>query len=147
MKAHPEPTAYATSLMSQLNLSPSVFSNQIEYIEMAKLGISGGTLKKAVELTGNRELFVRLLCTSPSNISRFYKRKNLDEGNSEKILDTLSLYTDAERVFGSMDLANEWFEAKIPALGGKKPNALFDTFKGRAMVTKALRKIEYGEFI
>lgn len=133
--------------VQDIDIPASVFNDQSEYIRFARKGISGEVLKQAVTLYGHRELFTKLLETSPTNLSRFYKRKALDEGQSEKILDTINLFLTAERVFGSFELANEWISTFIPALGNERPIDLCDTFKGREIVAHALRKIEFGEFV
>ncbi len=135
------------SIVQDIDIPSSVFNDQSEYIRFARKGLSGEVLKQAVMLYGHRELFTKLLETSSTNLSRFYKRKSLDEGQSEKILDTINLFLTAERVFGNFELANEWMNSTIPALGNEKPIHLCDTFKGREIVLHALRKIEFGEFV
>lgn len=135
------------SNVQDIDIPSSVFNDQSEYIRFTRKGLSGEVLKQAVTLYGHRELFTKLLETSSTNLSRFYKRKALDEGQSEKILDTINLFLSAEKVFGNFELANEWMNSYIPALGNERPIDLCDTFKGREIVAHALRKIEFGEFV
>ncbi len=140
-------TRNKTLALHNIDLPASVFSDQSEYIRLTRRGISGKVLQQAVTVYGHRELFTNLLEITSSNLSRYYKKKALDEGDSEKILDTIHLFLIAENVFGNLDIANEWINHNIPALGNKKPIELCDTFKGREMVAHALRKIEFGEFV
>lgn len=128
-------------------LPAMVFADQATFIEATRNGVSGEVVKQAVEALGHRDLFVRLLETTPGNLSRFYRRKALNAYHSEGILDTLRVFSKAIRVFGDADIAREWLDTSIPALGGQRPIALCDTFEGRDMVQAALRKIEYGELM
>lgn len=124
-----------------------VFDDPVAFIHAVREGISGEVLKEAIDaLGGNRELFVRLLETSPGNLHRFYKRENLGRGASEEVLDTLRVFRYAVKVFGDQPTALDWLQTPIPALASESAVDLFDTFKGRQMVMQVLRKIEFGEF-
>jgi putative toxin-antitoxin system antitoxin component (TIGR02293 family) len=137
----------ATAALVNMGIAPVVFNDQNEYIRLTRRGLPGKVLQQIIDIYGHRELFIHLLETTASNLSRFYKKKTLDEGQSEKILDTVNLFLTAEKVFGDFNTAGEWINTNIPALGNKKPIELCDTFKGREMVADALRKIEFGELI
>lgn len=130
-----------------VRLPVQVFSDEQKFIKLARKGVSGAVVKQAVQSLGHRDLFVRLLETTSGNLSRFYGRKALSAYHSEGILDTLRLFSKAISVFGAREMANEWIETPIPALGGQVPIELCDTFQGRDLVQAVLRKIEYGEFI
>jgi uncharacterized protein (DUF2384 family) len=67
--------------------------------------------------------------------------------DSEEMLDTIRLYSQAVTTFGDMEKAKHWIDTPLPVLAGEKPEALFDTFEGRNWVSRILRKIEYGEFV
>ena len=134
-------------VLHNIDIPLSVFNDQNEYIQLARKGIPGKVLKQVVSSYGHRELFILLLEITPSNLSRYYKKKALDEGQTEKILDTIHLFLTAEKVFGDFDAANKWINSNIPAFGDKKPIELCDTFKGREIVEHVLRKIEFGEFV
>lgn len=109
--------------------------------------MSGKVVKRAVQILDNRELFVRILATTPGNLNRYYRLKKMTRKNSEEMLDTIRLYGQAAQVFGDLEKAKEWIKTPIQALSGDKPEALFDTFEGRHWVSQVLRKIEYGEFV
>lgn len=125
----------------------AVFSNHTTFIAATRKGLPGKIVKQAVDALGHRDLFVRLLETTTGNLNRFYRRKTLNAYHSEGILDTLRVFSKANSVFGDPDVASEWLDATIPALGGQSPISLCDTFEGRDLVQIALRKIEYGEFV
>ena len=59
------------------------------------------------------------------------------------------LYKEAmqAKAEGNLEKAIEWIKTPIPALSGEKPEALFDTFEGRRLVSQVLRKIKYSEFV
>jgi putative toxin-antitoxin system antitoxin component (TIGR02293 family) len=130
-----------------IKVPPAVFSDHETFIETTRKGLSGKIVKQAVDALGHRDLFVRLLETTTGNLNRFYRRKTLNAYHSEGILDTLRVFSKANSVFGDPDVAREWMDTAIPALGGQTPISLCDTFEGRNLVQIALRKIEYGEFV
>lgn len=125
----------------------AVYHDKVAFIQTVREGISGSVVKQAIHALGdNRELFVRLLETTPGNLHRFYKRKALSRTDSEEVLDVLRVFYQTREVFGDGDKALRWLNTPIPALSGEKPLTLFDTFEGRRLVREVLRKVEYGEF-
>jgi putative toxin-antitoxin system antitoxin component (TIGR02293 family) len=143
-------TAMTTSqnqLLASLGLPPDALTNQVKYIHAVREGISGEVVKRAVKILGNRDLFVRLLDTTSSNLSRYYRIKNMSRVDSEEMLDTIRLYDQAYRLFGDMDKTKEWIQTPLAVFNGERPEALFDTFEGRNWISRVLRKIEYGEFV
>ena len=130
-----------------IKVLPAVFSDHETFIEVTRKGLPGIIVKQAVDALGHRDLFVRILETTAGNLNRFYKRKSLNSYHSEGILDTLRVFSKANSVFGDPDIAGEWMDTAIPALGGQTPISLCDTFEGRNLLQAALRKIEYGEFV
>ena len=140
-------TSLQKSLFESLGLPVGVLTNQAEYIHFVRDGISGEVVRRAVKIFENRELFVRLLGTTSSNLSRYYRVKKMSRIDSEEMLDTIRLYGQALRVFGEMEKAKEWIQTPLPVFSGARPESLFDTFEGRNWVSQTLRKIEYGEFV
>ena len=61
-----------------------------------------------------------------------------------KNMDELIEY--ASQVFESRQLACDWLNGPVAALGHRRPIELFETSEGRREVTGVLRKIECGEF-
>ena len=135
------------ALIASLGLRAVELTNQGEYIRTIREGIPGSVVKRAVKIFDNRELIVRILGTTSSNLSRYYRVKRMSRGDSEEMLDTIRLYNQAVHVFGDMEKTKEWIKTSVPALAGEKPEALLDTFEGRKWVSQVLRKIEYGEFV
>lgn len=133
------------SLLQEAELSLTLLENRSEYIQTVRQGISGKIVKLAVKALGEKDLFITLLSTNPSNLSRYY-HKTLSRFATEGILDTLRVFQDAIDVFENEELAIEWLHTSIPALAGEKPISLCDTSEGRKIVKESLRAIEYGEF-
>ena len=129
-----------------IDVPPAAFADGLAFIQAVKSGLSGEVVRQAVAVVGHRELFVRLLGTTPGNLSRLYRRKALGRGPSEALLDVLRVVAGAVAVFGTLGLADEWLRTEIGALGGQRPIDLCDTFEGRGLVRAVIRRIEYGEF-
>jgi len=133
-------------LIASLGLHAGDLTNQREYIRTVREGIPGDVVKRTIKAFDNRELIIRILHTTSSNLSRYYRIKKMNRVNSEEMLDTIRLYSQAVDIFGDMEKVKEWLKTSIPALTGETPEALLDTFEGRHLVSQILRKIEYGEF-
>ncbi|WP_372779898.1 antitoxin Xre/MbcA/ParS toxin-binding domain-containing protein [Litorivivens sp.] len=129
-----------------IDIPVSVFENSLTFIGAVRAGLPGAVVREAIEVLGHRELFAKILEVKSANLNRFYRRKRLNKTDSESILDLLRLISEAALVFKSRDLANEWLSSILPALGGKRPADLCDTFEGRKLVRVTLRKVEYGDF-
>ena len=129
-----------------IDVPPAVFADGLAFVQAVKSGLSGEVVRQAVDVVGHRELFARLLGTTTGNLSRLYRRKTLEEGASEALLDVLRVVAGAVAAFGALAQADEWLDTKIAALGGQRPIDLCDTFEGRGLVRGAIRKIEDGEF-
>lgn len=70
-----------------------------------------------------------------------------DETNQSEIArtsDSLTRYAIA--VFESEQIALEWLESSVIALGCQRPCELWQTEDGREQIAQVLRKIEFGEF-
>lgn len=127
-------------------ISTQVFEDSAKFIRTVQEGLSGAIVRQAVESVGHRELFISILGVQSSNLSKVYRRKRLNKNDSESVLDFLRVFRYATDVFEDAEKANEWLETKVPALGGKRPIELCDTFEGRELVRAALCSIEYGDF-
>jgi len=134
-------------LLSTLGLDENQLDDPVVYIQSVRTGLPGELVKRAVKMMGNRELFVRILGTTSSNLSRFYRLKKMTSAASEEMLDTIRLFKQAVELFGDIESAKEWLNTPAPALQEEKPIALLDTYEGRRWVSQVLRKIEYGEFV
>ena len=132
--------------MEGIDVSPVALVDQSAFIRAARRGLPGNVVRQAVGLLGHRELFVRLLGTTAGNLNRYYRRETLGQAQSEALLDTLRLVSEAAVTFGDLERASEWLDTALPGLGGQRPIDLCDTFEGRGLVRNAIRRIEYGEF-
>jgi len=135
------------SLLVSLGIDENQLDDPAAYINTVRTGLPGELVKRAVKILDNRELFVRILGTTSSNLSRFYRLKKMTPSNSEEMLDTIRLFKQAVELFGDIESAKEWLNTPVSALKGEKPISLLDTYKGRRWVSQVLRKIEYGEFV
>ncbi|MEA1890993.1 MAG: antitoxin Xre/MbcA/ParS toxin-binding domain-containing protein [Pseudomonadota bacterium] len=133
-------------LLADLGLQAESLDNQAEYIRSIREGISGKVVQRTVKIFDNRDIVVRILDTTSSNLHRYYRVKKMNRTDSEEMLDTIRLYRQASRVFGGVEKAKEWVKTPLQSLAGDKPEDLFDTFEGRNWVSQTLRKIEFGEF-
>ncbi len=79
-------TANGYELAKRLRIPADALNNQAEYINIVRTGISGGVVKRAIEIMGNREMFVRLLSTTSANLNRYYRKKTLNRVDTEEVL-------------------------------------------------------------
>lgn len=140
----PEPERAA--ILEGIPVEKDLFRNRASFIRAVRGGLRGEVARDAVATLGRRELFAKVLHSSPANLSRCYRRESLTPAQSEGLLDTLRLFDCAGRVFGTFGKVQAWLDTEVPALGNLRPAELLDTFEGRAMVKEALEKIEYGGF-
>ncbi len=135
------------SLLVSLGIDENQLDDPAAYINAVRSGLPGELVKRAVKILDNRELFVRILGTTSSNLSRFYRLKKMNPSASEEMLDTIRLFKQAVELFGDLESAKEWLNTPVPALKGEKPVSLLDTYEGRRWVSQVLKKIEFGEFV
>ena len=129
-----------------IDVPPAALADRSAFIEAVRAGLPGEVVKQTVDVVGYRDLVVRLVGTTSANLHRVYRRKALAQAQSEALLDTLRVFSRAERAFAGLVRAHEWLETALPALGGQRPIDLCDTFEGRRLVRGAIRRIEHGEF-
>lgn len=132
--------------MAGIDVPMSAFGDTNAFIRAVRNGISGKVVKQAVDVVGQRDLFVRLVGVSSSNLHRVYQRPSLGATQSEALLDVLRVFYRASTALGGLDAAREWLETPLPAMSGQRPLDFCDTFSGRRLVQQAIAKIEHGEF-
>ena len=142
----PKSVTQPTGCIEGIGVSAAILDDRAAFMEAIRTGVSGEVVKQALDVVGNRELFVRLLGTTSGNLHRIYRRKALGQAQSEALLDTLRVFGYAEQAFGNLATAREWLETALPALAGQRPIDLCDSFEGRRLVKDAIRRIECGEF-
>lgn len=116
------------------------------YYRVVERGISGKELKKVVQLAGECGVFARIIGKDKANLSRSYLVKRFPKLVGDNIVDATRTYILATRVYGTFELAQEWLNTQLPALGGNSPVDLMDTHAGRTVIRETLRKIEFGEY-
>lgn len=136
----------AIQILKEADLSPKVLNDDSLYIATVRKGISGKAVKAIAKSSQDKDLLIKLLETSKSNLSRFYTKELLSPLVSESILDLLKVFHFAVEVFEDLVQAETWMHTSIPALNGEIPIELCDTSAGRKLVKDALLAIEYGEF-
>ena len=135
------------SLLTEAHLPEGILEEDGTFITASRAGIPGSILKPTIKTLGVRDLFISLLNTDSSNLSKFYRQKKLSPTVSEAILDTLRVFKLAFKVYdGDTKKALKWLHTKIPALSGQIPMDLLDTFQGRILVKDCLMVMEYGDF-
>lgn len=117
------------------------------YIRALRAGINTGKIKSLLVALGvPRSIIAHNAMTDETNLARFFRRESVPEQQSEALLDTAKVYLKAVAIFEDKDLAAEWMNTEIPALGGQKPLELMDSFEGRRWVTRVLGHLETGDF-
>lgn len=116
------------------------------YYKAVVNGVSGGNLKSIIKIISNRDMMAHIIGKDKTNLSKSYRVKVLPAVIGDSVLDTVRVYMMASDIYGSIELASEWLNMPIPALGGEIPSELMITPAGRELVRQTLRKIEYGEY-
>lgn len=117
------------------------------YLSAVRKGLSGDQLRVITDVLGSRELVARTIGKEVSNLSRSYRVKVLPESTTDSIIGTLRVYMQAVDIYQSEELAQEWLNSPIPALGGEVPSKLLNTDAGRELVRQTLHKMAYGEYV
>ena len=125
----PPGSAHAVGI-DGIDLSPLALAEPSTFIRAARQGMPGTVVKQAVGVLGHRELFVRLLGTTAGNLNRYYRRKRLGQAQSEAMLDTLRLVSQAASAFGGLESANEWLGTALPRVGWATPHRLLRYVQG-----------------
>ncbi|TPE46594.1 DUF2384 domain-containing protein [Maribrevibacterium harenarium] len=117
------------------------------YLSAVRKGVSGKALRSIVNVVGERNLIAKTIGKDVSILSKSYRLKRLSPIASDNLIGTLRVYVRAVMIYDSVDVAKEWMNTSIPALGGELPISLLDTHAGRELVNLTLRKIESGEYV
>ena len=134
------------SLDSINDLFPDVdIMSPIGYLAIVRSGVSGDQLKAITDLIGEKELIARSIGTT-SNLSKSYQIKRLSCTVTDNLIDLLRVYIQAAKIYESLDLAKEWMNSSIPALGGEIPVNILDSHAGREVVRQTLRRMEFGDY-
>ncbi|TPE46466.1 DUF2384 domain-containing protein [Maribrevibacterium harenarium] len=116
-------------------------------LSAVRKGVSGEALRSIVNIVGERNLIAKTIGKDVSTLSKSYRLKRLSPIASDNLIGTLRVYVRAVMIYDSVDVAKEWMNTSIPALGGEIPISLLDTHAGRELVNLTLRKIESGEYV
>ncbi len=94
----------------------------------------------------NEEL-ARLIQIPPRTYARRVAAKGrLKIPEGERAVRLMRLFDLAKRVFGTDENTRGWFNARIPALGGKSPIDYAQTEPGAREVENVIGRIEHGVF-
>lgn len=136
------------AILAQAGLSPADLHDPVRYITSIRGGLAGSVVRSLIEaLHVPRIVVSEILNVDESNVARLYQRPRVSASQSESIMDTTRLMLKAVRVFGNQELAIEWLQTPVPALGNARPFDLMDTFAGRKWIDQVLCNIESGEFM
>lgn len=136
------------AILAQAGLSPADLQNPARYISSIRAGLAGSVVRSLIEALHMPRMVVSgILNVDESNIARLYQRPRVSVAQSESIMDTTRLMLKAVKVFASQELATQWLQTPIPALGNARPYDLMDTFEGRKWIDQVLGNIESGEFM
>lgn len=137
-----------TAILALAGLSPADLHAPDRYINSIRGGLAGSAVRSLIEaLHVPRPVASEILNVDESNVARLYQRPRVSVTQSESIMDTTRLILKAVRVFGNKELAYDWLQAPVPALGNYRPYDLMDTFEGRKWIDQVLCNIESGEFM
>jgi len=139
-------TAPMHAFAAELGLDPKVFENSACFITAVRTGVSGKVLQQALAQFENRQLFAGALNTDLEGLKEYGSATRLNAQQSESLLDSLRILGAVRAVWGSHELAEQWLDSPVQALGGEKPVDLFDSYEGRQWVAQVAKKIELGDF-
>ena len=114
-------------------------------IQMVRSGASPSILVTASEHFGMpRTSFAKLIGISPATAERKIKSGHLLGQTETERLSRIALIEDeAEKVFGTSDMARDWLTKMNVSLGAS-PLSMLDTETGAGEVRKILSAIAYG---
>ncbi len=114
-------------------------------IKIVRKGVSSLVLVSASEYFGMpRNLFAKLLGISPATAERKIKAGSLlGQIETERLERIALIENEAEKVFGTSNMARDWLTNKNAALG-ETPLSMLDTETGAGEVRKVLSAIAYG---
>lgn len=72
------------------------------------------------------------------------KKKNKPQPERVSLACINEVLMFATEVFGTEDIAREWLETRIPALGDRAPMELLDSDAGCVLVINTLHQIAWG---
>lgn len=114
-------------------------------IKIVRSGVNPSVLVTASEHFGmSRTLFAKLIGISPATAERKIKSGSLLGQNETERLSRIALIeNEAEKVFGTSDMARDWL-TKMNVSLGDTPLSMLDTETGAGEVRKILSAIAYG---
>lgn len=114
-------------------------------IQIVRSGASPSILITASEHFGmSRTIFAKLIGISPATAERKIKSGNpLGQTETERLSRIALIENEAEKVFGTSDMARDWLTRMNTSLGDT-PLAMLDTETGAGEVRKILSAISYG---
>ncbi len=115
--------------------------------DLVKRGLKKNSIYPVLDFFGiEQEQLAAWLNVDEASFSAFADDEFLDPNVSERVLKLAELMYRGKEVFGRDDYFKDWMNAKIPALSGRKPVELLDTFSGMEYVLTVLGRIEHGVY-
>jgi putative toxin-antitoxin system antitoxin component (TIGR02293 family) len=124
-------------------------TSPLDLIETIRQGLPKQALERLAEALRVKVLDLEhILPVSKRTLQRYEQQdvKFLPKELSDHMLQVAKVYARAVDVFEDEELALEWLQAPIVALGGRIPMSLLDTSAGVDLVLTELGRIEYGVF-
>ncbi len=121
----------------------------LDLIETIRHGLPKQALERLAKALRVKVLDLEnILPVSRRTLQRYEQQdvKFLPTELSDHILQVAKVYARAVEVFEAEELALEWLQAPIVALGERIPMRLLDTSAGVDLVLTELGRIEYGVF-
>jgi len=116
-----------------------------DVIGVVKRGLKFSVIENLrTELNISSARLLKVVGMSDSTLRRRRATGRLDQNESERVYSLGKLFRLAVRVFGSRELAGQWFKIPSSALGGAMPLDYADTEIGKQEIEKLLYRIAYG---
>ena len=118
-----------------------------QLIERAKKGIKAAAIALVGKQFGisDREL-ARILNLSERTLHRLQPESRLTPAQTERLLSLVRLYLHGEALFNGLPRFRQWLLTQPPALAGKTPLELLDSYHGMTAVENLLTRTGQGVY-
>ncbi len=134
------------TMMGLYSMSPKNSpSGDHHLIQLIRKGIRRKVLDAVMKHTGlTSDDIARVLHISPRTLRRHTPQTLLNEEQTERIIELVTLYLRGEIVFGDTQRFNAWMQSPNLSLGHQSPKTLLDTSIGIRVLLDILGRIEHG---
>ena len=145
------------SLAAAVKFVEAYQADPIDRVRIIKQGIPAGFLKRmATDMSISKSRLAHTLGIARSAIEhKALKRKLLSPDESSRVLGMASLIGQVHMViresgnpegFNAAEWVARWIDRPLPALGGRRPAELMDTFDGQALVSSIVGRMQSGVY-